>query len=77
MSNAVTTPEVAAQLVSDPEVLQRMHRAVQRNAARRVGIAEVDIERAVYVRWRLERAVLLHCPETEGEFTLPPVDEAS
>lgn len=64
MANEVATPEP---LVTDPQVIQRMHRAVQRNAARRAGIEEVDIERAVYVRWRLERAVLLHTPETEGE----------
>lgn len=64
MSNEVAAPE---SLELEPQVIQRMHRAIQRNAARRAGIEEVDIERAVYVRWRLERATLLHTPEDVGE----------
>lgn len=44
-------------LITDHTTLvDELQRALWRDAARRAGIAEADIERSVWFKWRVERA---------------------
>ena len=61
----------APQHIPDSKLIEAMKRAVWRDDARHAGIAEADIERSVFLRWRLVRAgrVDLMARDGEGETT--------
>ncbi|HXU82490.1 MAG TPA: hypothetical protein VN914_13905 [Polyangia bacterium] len=46
----------AQQLITDGVLIEEMKRAIWRDDARHAGVAEADIERSVFLRWRIARA---------------------
>jgi hypothetical protein len=43
-------------LITDGQLIEEMKRAIWRDDARHAGVAEPDIERTVFFRWRIARA---------------------
>ncbi len=44
-----------AKLITDRQLIVEMQCCLWRDEARRAGVAEADIERSVFLRWRVER----------------------
>lgn len=44
------------QSITTPALIDEMRRAIWRDDARRAGVAEADIERHVWLAWRIARA---------------------
>ena len=45
----------AVKIITDRETIAKMTRALWADEARRAGVAEADIPRSVFLRWRIEQ----------------------